>query len=282
MVINLIKLLRPHQWVKNLLVFVPIIFARELLSPQKLESAGYAFVSFSLIASAGYIFNDILDKKQDAQHPQKKNRPIASEKISKKTAGGVLAIVSILGVLVTTFLLPPKFWLVVVVYAVFNAGYSLYLKHLPILDILLVTSFYLLRVLAGGVATDTFISEWLVLVMASGALLLITGKRVSERRHPHPRAVSKNYSRDLLKQILTLATALTIITYSLYTVLGAHTNLAIYSTVFVVYGVLRYLQVLENRPALAEYPEKVFIKDKGLLAAVIGWSVYMMMVLYRL
>lgn len=277
---HLLQLLRPQQWVKNLLIFIPIIFARGLFNLAKLEPAVYAFISFSLIASAGYVFNDLLDKKQDARHPQKQTRPIAAGKISTKEAWAILGVTGVLGVLVALILLPLKFWLVIGVYVGLNTLYSVWLKRIALLDILLISSFYLLRVLAGGVATDTFISEWLVLVMGAGALLLITGKRLGELGRKNQRAVLKSYSPDFLHQILTIAASLTIITYSLYTVLGAYSHLAIYSVIFVIFGVLRYLQIVKESPKKAEYPEKVLLQDKALLLALLGWGIYMLVILY--
>lgn len=278
---NHLLLLRPYQWIKNLLVFVPIVFAREFFETPKLLAATQSFVAFSLIASAGYVLNDILDRKQDARHPQKKDRPLAAGKVSARAAWGVLGFLGVLVILMIWTGLSQKFALVIAAYVMLNVLYSVYLKHVVIVDLLLVTTFYLLRVIGGGVATGTFISEWLFLVMGAGALLLIIGKRKAELQHKNQREVLQIYSEELLDQILTVAASLTIITYGLYTVLGAYSDLAIYSTVFVIFGVLRYLYLVDRSAEVIEYPEKVLSQDKPLLFTVAAWSAYMLSVLYK-
>lgn len=275
-----LELLRPYQWIKNLLIFAPLIFARELLSKDKFWTALFAFVAFSLIASAGYIFNDLLDCQQDAKHPRKKLRPLPAGRVSPKEAWVILGVLVGLGVGVS-FSLPLEFRLFTSLYAGLSFLYSVWLKQVAVVDLLLVSGFYVLRVLAGGAATHTLVSQWLILVIASGALLLVTGKRVSELTQSNPRPVLQKYTVEFLNQVLTIAAGLTLIAYGLYTILGTYSRGTFFSLIFVLYAVVRYLWLVREENYWVEYPEKILVHDRVLLMTVLGWGVYMWLVLYH-
>lgn len=272
------RLMRPTHWLKNGFVWVPLFFAGKLLEVESIIPVLLAFVVFSLVASSVYIINDIADRKQDAKHPKKKHRPIASKQISMKQA--IILLVTLLaasGALLyfhVSSLVP-----VIGIYLALNLLYSFWLKHVPILDIVLVSSFYLLRVVGGGVVIETPISHWLMLCTLFVTLFLITGKRRAEFGQAHQRKVLDHYSADLIDHLLTVAVTLTLITYSLYTVLGVESPLAIYSIFFVLIGIFRYLFIIYQSKR-SEYPEKIIVSDKIIIAAILGWIVFMYLISY--
>lgn len=277
-----LRLLRPQQWIKNLLVLAPLFFAQKFFSLAQLETTIWAVILFCGVASAVYIINDIADRAKDKLHPTKQFRPIASGKISVRSAwvsAGVILAVA----LATAYLLTPRVLPILLIYFVLNIGYSWYLKDLMIFDILIISVFYLLRILAGGLAVTVEVSNWLVVCVFFASLLLITGKRLGEMSNLHKREVLKYYTSDFLRQLLTICAGLTIVSYSLYSILGFHLGhhpeLAVYSIVFVVLGIFRYLY-LTDYSSLIEAPELIMVKDKTILASVTGWAVLMFYVIY--
>jgi 4-hydroxybenzoate polyprenyltransferase len=278
--LDYLKLLRPIQWIKNLLIFVPIIFAKELFIEHKLATTSFAFFTFCLIASSMYVVNDIFDRKIDVLHPQKQFRPIASGKVSLKAAL-LLAFILLFGSSLMVYFYIPHIWRLFVIYFVLNLAYSLYLKHVVIFDILVIAGFYLLRILVGGFSAGIYISRWLVLCTIFSALLVIIGKRRSELSHSNQRKVLKFYTPELLDSFLVISAALTLVSYGVYSVLGVKSELMVYSILFVLLGVFRYIYLIHTS-AQAEYPEKIFVSDKTVLASLIGWGVFIGYVFYGL
>lgn len=270
---NYFLLLRPRQWIKNLLVFVPVFFAQEFGLPNKLLAAGFAFAAFCFGASAAYIINDLLDAPRDRQHPTKRFRPLASGAVSVPSAIFILALLLIGGGAIG-FWLVPGLLPVLAVYLALNVFYSGYGKHIPLLEMLLVAGFYLLRIVGGGLATGTLVSRWLVLCTVFVALFITIGKRRSELNGPNIRPVLKHYSNQFLDLLLTASLALTVAAYSIYCVLGTSSERLVYSVFFVLLGVFRYLGIILTSPN-AEFPERVLYTDKIILGSVAGWVAFM-------
>lgn len=274
-----LSIIRPTQWIKNFLIFIPIIFAREFFIPEKLMAAIFAFIIFCLAAGSVYIINDIIDLKADQLHLQKKKRPLPSGLISIKKSLILLSCLLIicLGLIIV---LVPKIFFFILTYFILNLLYSLILKNVVIFDILTIIAFYLLRIFSGGAATDTAISPWLILCLAAISLLIILGKRKSEFYQTDRRAVLKKYSAKFLNSLLNAAALITIIVYFLYTLLGNNSSFAIYSNIFVLTAILRLVDLIHKREKLPEFPEKLILNDKIILISIIGWLVFWFIILY--
>jgi len=270
--------MRPQQWIKNLFIFVPIFFAKEIFIPDKLITTALAFLAFCAVASAMYIINDIADIQQDSDHPQKKSRPLASGAIKIWQALLLCAVLIAAAILIAGFWLPQILG-ILGLYAVLNLLYSLWLKHVVIFDILLISGFYLIRVITGGLALDIPISRWLILCAIFVSLFIIIGKRRAEFRQANQREVLKNYSSELLEYLTVISATLTIVAYGLYSVIGTTSPLAVYSIFFVLLGIFRYLYMIYTS-AEAEFPEKIIFTDKIILGSLVGWVVYMYFVFY--
>jgi len=262
---DLRQLLRPHQWFKNILVLAVPFFAGRLLHPPVMGAGILAFLSFSLAASAMYIFNDIMDAEADREHPTKKNRPLAQGAVTKKKGMGVMSLLLLLSLLLA-LALPKKFLLVLILYFILSISYSLGLKGTSLLDIFLVAAGYLLRVLAGEGATGIPASSWLLITVFLMALLISLGKRRVELSVLGPHASSHrptltHYSLDFLDNALLLTSASALITYILYTVERGQG--LVFTALPAVYGILRYLQLIKEDKG--EDPIKTFFKDPHLL-----------------
>ncbi len=274
-----IKSMRPWQWVKNFLIFAPIFFAGKFLETDYLYKTTIAFVSFCLVSGIIYIYNDISDVEKDSKHPDKKHRPIAQGLISKSEAYLHVFVLSILTIIGIYFV--PTIFYGIFVYVLLNILYSKYLKHVAVVDIVLVASFYLLRVYIGGVATNTYISPWIVLCTFFGALFVIIGKRKSEYVHEHRREVLNQYSETALDFMLGISVSLAIIAYGIYSIVG-HDNYTylVYSTIFVLVALFRMLNRIYTHPNEAESPEILVFKDRYILGSFLCWIVYVFLVFY--
>lgn len=273
-----LRLLRPIQWVKNIFIFVPIIFAREFFVADKLWPTVIAAITFCFVASSMYIVNDILDQDQDRLHPKKKFRPIASGAVPVANALVVLLVLLSASAFMAGRYVP-HIIAPLAVYIVLNLAYSLYLKHQALFDVLLVAAFYLLRILVGGFATDTFISSWLVLCVIFLTTFIILGKRYAELTHEHKRAVLQAYSPKFLEHLLTISAALTIVAYGIYSILGVENALMVYSIFFVLLGMFRYLHIIYSN-AEAENPERILFSDRVILLSVVGWLLFVGYIFY--
>lgn len=272
-------LLRPYSWIKNFFVFVPIFFAHELFSVIKLIPVLYTFLIFCLTASSVYIINDIADRERDKNHSSKKHRPLPSGKVSLREAGIMLILLIITSAFLIYYLVP-EIAPLIFTYFVLNLFYSLYLKHIAIVDILLVSSFYLLRIEAGGQAAQVPISAWLILCTIFLALFLIVGKRKAEIVSlDSKREVLSVYTHNFLEALLIISVTSSIISYSLYTVLVLNSPHAVYSIFFVLLGVFRYM-FLTYTTNQGEYPEKAIWDDKIVLLSILGWVVFMYYIFY--
>ncbi len=275
---KLLTLLRPHSWIKNLFIFVPLFFARDFFIYGKLATVMSAFIVFCITASSVYIINDIFDIEQDRKHDIKKNRPLASGAVSIKSAVVLLSCLLIADVYLIYFFIPQIFWLVGL-YFILNVFYSKYLKHIAVVDIFLVSSFYFIRIMVGGIAAEVPISHWLLICIIFVSLFLIVAKRLAEFSQDNKRTVLLEYTPEFLNAMLAISATLTIISYSLYSVLALDSNFAIFSIFLVLLGITRYLFLVFTTHR-AEYPEKVIIMDKIIFISSILWIFSMYLIIY--
>lgn len=284
---HLLKAMRPRQWTKNGFVFFGLIFDKQLFLPEPFLRTLEGFFLFCLISSSVYLFNDIADIEADRKHPEKKNRPLASGKVPIGTATTTAVILAVLA-LVLGYLLEPRFAAAVTVYFVINLLYSRWLKHVPILDVLIISAGFVLRV-AGGVTLITVerFSPWLYVITVLFSLYLGFGKRraemsLLEKGAGSHRKVLDGYTIPLLDQYITIVSGMTIVTYSLYSFSAENLpgNHSMMLTIpFVVYGIFRYLQLIQTGHA-AGSPEEVALKDRPLQATVILWGLAVIAVFY--
>jgi 4-hydroxybenzoate polyprenyltransferase len=274
-----IAVLRPLAWIKNFFIFAPLFFARDAFDGGRLGMVVVAFIVFSLTASAVYIFNDIIDQGHDRQHEKKKLRPIASGALSVENALTILGIL-LIAALGLGFIFVPKILPLVGVYAATNIAYSLYLKRIATIDIIVVALLYLIRISIGGIAAGVPVSAWLLLCTTFISLFLITGKRVAEFNQKTGREVLNEYTAEFLHGILLVSATLSIISYSLYVVLVLTSSLAVYSVFFVLLGVIRYIYIVFTSHK-SEYPERIIISDRIILISGIAWIILMFIIFYR-
>jgi 4-hydroxybenzoate polyprenyltransferase len=270
---DLLVALRPQQWVKNIVLFAGLIFSQNFFDPWRSAVVLAAAVVFCLASSALYLLNDILDIEADRKHPQKKNRPLASGRISPITAH-VLSYTLMLWAFIAAYILNRNFGIILTVYLILEFSYSAYLKNVVILDIFCIAAGFLLRVVAGAVVIDVPISNWLLICTIFLSLFLALGKRrgemvLLEDRAADHRPVLAHYSLPFIDQMMTVVTASTILSYVLYalspqTTAKFHTRNLQYSIIFVVYGIFRYLYLVFQKKE-GGAPEKVLFSDKPLL-----------------
>lgn len=271
---------RPWHWVKNLLVFAPLFFAAGIMAPGPLFHASIAFVAFSAAASAVYVMNDLFDLERDRLHPRKRLRPLASGRLSIRGAAFLLAILSALTFVsvlsVSSVLLP------VIAYVGLNIAYSAALKHVAVADIACVSTFYLLRIVAGGLAASVPLSPWIMLCAMFGALFVIIGKRRAEAHRETRRKVLEEYSLQALDFMLVASAALAIMAYGIYSVIGHTSGNLVYSTGFVAFALFRMLNRMYTHPEDAESPELLVFRDPWILGAFVGWVIYTFAIFYML
>lgn len=276
----LLRLLRPHQYGKNLLVFSAPGAAGRLDEPRVLGLSIAAFVLFCAVSSAGYVMNDLADVEADRQHPRKRNRPIANGSVSPQHARVTAALLAI-GAFALSFTLGLEFMVLLVGYGMLTATYSLVLKRIPWVELFAVSAGFLLRAVAGGGATDTPLSGSFLLVVSAGAFLVITGKRLGEMLSVSgssaTRKVLSGYKVDQLRSIAALAAILAVGGYGLWAAAKASDQAAdssgqlflkVTAVPFAI-AIGRYL-TLSWRGA-GETPESLVVRDRIMLAAGAAW-----------
>ena len=276
----LVEAMRPHQWVKNLLVFAPLLFAHRLLEPDSLWASCRAFATFSMLASAVYLGNDAADREADRRHPRKRNRPIASGRLSVPAAL-IAAGVLVVGALALAWTLPAgrnglPFVTWPLTYVGVNIAYSLGLKRVAILDLMCIALGFQFRVHAGSVAIEVESSRWLLLCTFFFATFLAACKRREELASADPagegatRASLRDYTLTFIDQLTAPLAALSILAYALYT-LDAETvekhgpNLMV-TVPIVTFGVFRYLWLVHTRDAGGD-PSRTLVRDPQILAS---------------
>ncbi len=284
----LLKAMRPRQWTKNGFVFAALVFDRQLTVLHSFERTLLAFVIFCFLSSGVYLINDCVDIESDRNHPVKKNRPIASGKLPVSVAI-TAAVILVIGSIIGAYLLAPGLAIIAAVYFVINLAYSMWLKQIPLIDVMVIASGFVLRVAAGvSVIHVQRFSPWLYVVTTLLALYIGFGKRraeltvLTDGSPSSHRKVLDGYSLDLVDQLITIVSATTIIAYSLYTFSAPNLpeNHAMMLTVpFVLYGVFRYLYLVKMKNAGGE-PEELILKDRPLQATVALWALAVLLIFY--
>ena len=307
----LLKTFRPRQWLKNLAVFAALVFSGFFFYefPNYFGRVSLTFLLFCFLSSAIYVFNDIADRESDSKHPFKKKRPLASGKLSVRTAaiaGGVLVGIALIG----GFMLSPFVFLLMLSYAVLQIGYSLVLKHISILDVLSIAGGFMLRVYAGSVVVNLHMSVWFLLTVISVSLFIAVAKRQSERtllanqkngESFSTRKALNTYSERLLDIYTGMFATAAWVTYSLFAFQhesavnsGIIPSLMAFlprafsaqkwlmlTVPITIYGVMRYLQLVYESNE-GESPERVLLRDRPLLIAAIIWGAMVMIIIYGL
>lgn len=287
MISALLKTMRPRQWTKNVFIFAALVFDKQLFIVDSLLRTIAGVALFCLISSSVYIFNDIADVEADRQHPDKKNRPIASGKLPLWVAwtAGLFFVALVFSL---AWLLSPGFEFVVVFYFLMNMAYSKWLKHVAILDVLIIAAGFVLRVHAGVtlIAVERF-SPWLYVVMTLLSLFLGFGKRRAElallaNGAGSHRKVFDGYTLPLLDQYILIVSGTTIVAYSLYTFSAPNLpeNHTMMLTIpFVVYAIFRYLFLVEVKHS-GGAPEEILLSDRPFQISMILWAITVLAVFY--
>lgn len=283
----IIREMRPRQWAKNVFIFAALVFDEQLTQKEPLLRTIAGFVLLCLISSAVYLLNDVADVESDRQHPTKRNRPIAAGQLSIPLAL-VLAIAMAVFALAAGFALEPSFGWIITLYFVINLLYSLWLKHKPIIDVMIIAAGFVLRVAAGVVLIEvTRFSPWLYVCTTLLALIIGFGKRraeiilLADGANAH-RKVLDGYTIGFLDQLIVVVSATTIMAYSLYTfsALNLPSNHLMMLTIpFVIYGVFRYLYLIHVEDA-GGAPEELILSDRPLLATLVLWGLLAVVILY--
>lgn len=289
---DLIKLLRPSHWSKNIFVFAALIFSQKLCAGCKESviaslSSLYAFICFCLASSAIYIFNDIIDRKIDQSHPIKKNRPIASGAVSVQKAA-VLSIICFFAAAIGSFLLLPQFGFIILLYVFLNVLYSLKLRNTLILDVIIIAIGFVLRAVSGAVAIGVEISPWLIICTFALCLFLGFGKRRSEITmlkddSANFRSTLGLYTPELLVHMLTVSSTLAVLSFLLYamddlTISRFGNNHLVWTTPMVLYCIFRFSALIQK--GIYAGPVELIIKDKPFQVFFILWVIACLFIIY--
>ncbi len=296
---HIVRTARPRQWLKNMSVFAAPFFAGTLLTGETFSWSIKAFIAFCAVSSGAYFLNDIVDAPKDRLHPIKKNRAIASGELSVAVAT-IMALGLISFSVIYSFLyLDDFFSIMLILYIFLQLAYSFYLRNVIILDSLVVASGFIIRVFAGGFASRTSISSWLILTTIGISMLLAFGKRRSEKtilakflgssKEVETRKTLRHYPDTLLDSMISMSSAYTILTYSLFTFMVSPGEVGERISIFlptvlktpklmmltiplVIYGIARYLYVIYEKEE-GESPERALLSDKPLLSVVVLWGI---------
>jgi len=284
---SILKEMRLHQWIKNTFVLIPLVFDRQLFSIEPLTRVIIGFFLFCFISSSVYLINDIMDVEADRKHPKKKSRPIASGALPISIAiiaSIILVSISVVG----GFFLARSFLLMLVIYFLINLAYSLRLKHIPLLDVMIIAAGFVLRVAAGVsiIQVERF-SPWLYVVTTVLALFFGLGKRRGELatiqlNNNEQRKVLDGYTIPLLDQLITIISATTIISYSLYTFSAPNLpdNHAMMLTIpFAIYGIFRYLYLIQVKNE-GGAPDELVLSDRPLQITFLFFAISVLIIFY--
>ncbi|MDB4536876.1 UbiA prenyltransferase family protein [Oceanospirillaceae bacterium] len=285
---SIFKLMRPHQYIKNLFIFLPIFFAIKISDIGLLSSSFLAFIAFSLTASAVYALNDYKDIEEDRQHPKKKDRPLASGSISKSQAIAIMAALAVLGGTLMAFLSLKAFSLLAV-YVFINIAYSFFLKHISIVDVNIIAIGFVFRLFIGSAVTYIHLSKWIVIMTFLLALFMALAKRRDDvliflNTGKKMRKVIDGYNLQFLDAAMAAMAAVIVVAYILYTtsaeVAGRISNQYLYLTsFFVILGVLHYLKITFVSKDSGS-PTKIIIKDRFMQLILLGWFASFTFILY--
>lgn len=299
----ILKTARPQRWVRNLSLFAALVFTGELMNPVKLLQVAWATIIFSLLSSTVYFFNDLVDVPLDRQHPFKKKRPIASGLIALPTAMFIMVVGLFLSLLLA-IKLSYFFFLMVLAYLILQIAYTLKLKHIEIIDLLVIATGFIIRVYSGSVIINGHLSVWFLLCVIGISLLLAVGKRRAELslladKASKVRATLGGYSERLLDVWVGIFSAMTILSYILFSfqqpaitpsyrliplLLVLPRALTVEKWLMItipvmIFGVMRYLQLIYKQNE-GESPERILLTDKPLLTSVVVWGIMVIGVLY--
>lgn len=290
---NLIRLIRPKQWIKNLIVLLPVFFGGALLHPSAIYAGLITTLSFSFAASSIYCLNDIIDIEDDKHHPIKCNRPLASGAISIPQGYTLMLLMLILSMASTFLLYDHQLETagVIAFYWLLNIGYCLKLKQYAIIDVCIVAFGFVLRVLAGGISTSIHLSKWIVLMTFLLMLFLSFAKRrddvvrMNETGHA-PRQNTIRYNLTFINQAITITSSVTLVCYIMYTVSpetiqNFHTDYLYLTSVFVLVGLLRYIQIAVVDKKSGD-PTKVILRDRFTQLIVLAFGLAFLFIIYVL
>jgi 4-hydroxybenzoate polyprenyltransferase len=289
MLAALVQSARPRQWAKNIFVLAPLVFAQELTRTEALSRAALALLAFCCASSAVYLVNDLVDRREDRNHPLKRHRPLASGTLSVPLAGSsaLLLAAAAIGVGVR---LGSAFLAIAVAYLLINLLYSLWLKNVVILDVMIIAFGFVLRVLAGGAAIRVEVSAWLLLCTSFLALFLAFSKRRHElilmaTEAPDQRKVLSHYNPAFLDQMINVVTASTVVAYAIYAISPEtaerfHTRHLVYTIPMVLFGIFRYLYLIYQR-STERNPTEAILSDPPFLANMLLWAAAVIWIVYR-
>ena len=280
--------MRPHQYIKNLFIFLPLFFAMKITDTALLLNAIIAFIAFSLTASAIYTLNDYHDIEEDRQHPKKKTRPLASSVISKQQAIIIMAVLATLGFgLMATLSFSAVG--ILAAYVLMNIAYSFWLKHMAILDVTIIAIGFVLRLFIGSAVTGIALSMWIVVMTFLLALFMALAKRRDDvliflETGKKMRKVVDGYNLQFLDTAMAIMASVVIVAYTIYTTSDAvverlHSEYLYLTALFVILGVLRYLQVtfvLKDSGS----PTRIVLKDRFMQLTLLGWVISFAWILY--
>jgi len=276
-----LNILRPKQWLKNLMLYFPAFLGGTLFSAESALRLLPAFAAFCLVSSATYVGNDFFDRENDRHHPEKRRRPIASGRVTAATASGIIILLTLGGLLLAR-MVSVSFLLLLAAYLTVSTAYNIKLKHIVLVDIFCISAGFLLRLQAGGVVSGVAISEWLFLSVFLLSVFLSTGKRLSEKQSlgtgaVHHRKALEGYPRGFLEGAMYMTGGTVLVTYTMY-VLSRHSQLLIYSVPLCCFGLLRYmLRILAGKGG---DPTDSLTRDLPLLlvgaawVCLVGWGIY--------
>lgn len=295
----ILRLIRPKQWIKNLFVFIPMFFGGSLLNVPDILASVVTFLSFSLAASSIYCFNDLIDVEADRRHPVKCRRPIASGAVSVRTAYLLMGLLFALSMAVLLLLriVPearqtlPGVLGVILFYWLLNLAYCARLKQYAILDVCIVAFGFVLRILAGGLATEVWLSKWIVLMTFLLTLFLSFAKRRDDVLRMNetgeaPRQNTSRYNLTFINEAITITASVTLVCYIMYTVspevsANFHTDHLYLTSVFVLLGLLRYIQIAVVDKQSGD-PTKVILRDRFTQLIVVAWGLSFLVIIYLL
>lgn len=285
---NYIALLRIPQYSKNLFIFLPLFFALHLQEPERLFKVSLAFLGFCFLASAVYIFNDLYDLEEDSQHPKKKYRPLPAGRITRVSAIGLMACLLVLG-LAIAYVLSLQMLYLCLFYIALNIAYSMKLKHVPILDVMVIAACFVIRIFVGGAVGDVPIYMWIVIMTFLLALFMALGKRrddvliFMETNHV-PRKSIDGYNLRFIDASMMIMAAVVLVAYLMYTISPEimakfKTDKLYITSIFVLMGVMRYLQItmLEENSG---NPTEILLKDLFIQMSVTGWLISFALLIY--
>ncbi|WPC40667.1 decaprenyl-phosphate phosphoribosyltransferase [Clostridium sp. JS66] len=280
----IVKLLRPKQWIKNFFIFAAIVFSGKFFNTHILYANVLTFILFCFTSSSIYVLNDIVDIEKDRCHPDKKNRPLPSGRVSKKQAI-ILDFFIVCAVLFFSYMyLSIKVSAILIAYMLINVAYCFKLKNIVIIDVMVITFGFVLRVESGSLATGVQVSSWLFLCTILLSLFLALNKRKSEiitlkDKSGSHRKILEEYSVGMIDKMLTIVTPSILMAYCLYTFSSVQSKTMIFTIPFILYGIFRY-EYLMDKKNIGGKPEDVFGKDKPFLINIVMWGISVLAIIY--